>query len=316
MISIQDALSTVQGFVLWFLAIPSAIWLFSYFVPVICVHFRSVPNLKKKYNATWALVTGGSSGIGLALVKKLADQGLNCVIVAIDDDLLKSSEKGLKEKYPEREFRFVGASFSPGADYLERVIKATNDIDIQCIFNNAGYIVTSFFHQSTLAAQMNNLECNLTAPTKITMHFLQKMLAKKQKGCFVYTSSIAGFIPNPFAVMYGTTKAGLTQFAASLACEIMAKGIDVTVVHPSPVASNFYNGLAKLDALETAKTMAVSADSLPDAIFKSIGWFVLRDLGAMGLGVRSIVACASYNMLATIFGMGAPYMGDYKRHDK
>jgi short-subunit dehydrogenase len=56
---------------------------------------------------------------------------------------------------------------------------------------------------------------------------------------------------------YGTTKAGLSQFAASLACEVMAKGIDVTVVHPSPVASNFYNNLAKIDALEMAKKMAV-----------------------------------------------------------
>jgi short-subunit dehydrogenase len=67
---------------------------------------------------------------------------------------------------------------------------------------------------------MNNLECNLTAPAKITLHFLKIMVEKKLKGCFVFTSSIAGFIPNPFAVMYGTTKAGLSQFAASLACEV------------------------------------------------------------------------------------------------
>jgi hypothetical protein len=60
----------------------------------------------------------------------------------------------------------------------------------------------------------------------------------------------------------------------------------------------------------------VSADSLPDTIFQSIGWFVMRDLGNMGMGVRAVVACASYNFLAMLFGMGAPFMDDYKRHDK
>ena len=96
----------------------------------------------------------------------------------------------------------------------------------------------------------------------------------------------------------------------------MAKGIDITVVHPSPVASNFYNNLAKIDALEMAKKTAVGAETLPDVIFQSIGWFVLRDLGSMGLIVRTVVAGARYNFLATVFGMGAPFMGDYKRHDK
>ena len=60
----------------------------------------------------------------------------------------------------------------------------------------------------------------------------------------------------------------------------------------------------------------MSADSLPDTIFQSIGWFVMRDLGNMGMGVRAVVACASYNFLAMLFGMGAPFMDDYKRHDK
>jgi len=55
-------------------------------------------DLKKKYNAKWAMVSGGSSGLGRALVQKLANQGLNIVIVALDDDLLKKTGEELKKE--------------------------------------------------------------------------------------------------------------------------------------------------------------------------------------------------------------------------
>ena len=105
-------------------------------------------------------------------------------------------------------------------------------------------------------------ECNATASVKITHHFLEKLLAKKLTGCFVYTASAAGYIPNPFAVMYGATKAFLMQFAASLAVEVKGKGIDVLSVQPSPVASRFYDKAHKLDALK----MAISAAVPPEAL--------------------------------------------------
>lgn len=50
--------------------------------------------------------------------------------------------------------------------------------------------------------------------------------------------------------MYGATKAFLSQFVASLAVEVRDRGIDVVAVHPSPVATNFYNNTHKLDMLD------------------------------------------------------------------
>lgn len=60
------------------------------------------------------------------------------------------------------------------------------------------------------------------------------MVKKKQKGCIVYTSSVAGFIPTPFAAMYASTKAFVSQMAACLHIEVQSLGIDVCAVHPSP----------------------------------------------------------------------------------
>lgn len=184
------------------------------------------------------------------------------------------------------------------------------------MFNNAGYIVTGFFDQTTLDAQLANLECNATACVKVTHHFLKKMLEKNIKGCFVFTSSVSGYIPNPFAVMYGATKAFVSQFAASLAIEVRANGIDVIAVHPSPVNSKFFEKAHKLDSLEMAQKSAVSPDEVPSKILACIGRAHLGDLGSMAFFVRIFVAMIPYDFLTGLFAFGAPYMGDYQKHNK
>ena len=130
--------STAAISVAYILAIPTFIWLICYLIPQIYMAIRPIPDLKKKYNATWALVTGAGSGIGKAIAFKLASQGLNVVVVSLDDDYLKQTMKELKEHYPELEFRSVGCTFSPGVPYLEKIKEATKDIDINIVFNNAG----------------------------------------------------------------------------------------------------------------------------------------------------------------------------------
>lgn len=195
-------------------------------------------------------------------------------------------------------------------------MQATKNIDIEIVFNNAGYIVTGFFDQTTLDSQLANLECNSTACVKVTHHFLKLMLDKKIKGCFIFTSSVSGYIPNPFAVMYGATKAFVSQFAASLAIEVRNNGIDVLAVHPSPVASNFFNNAHKLESLEMAQKSAVSPSSVPGKMLMCVGRCHLGDMGAMALGVRVLVALVPYDFLTGVFSFAAPYMGDYQKHNK
>jgi short-subunit dehydrogenase len=233
---------TIATYLLYAFAFPTVFWLLAYLTPQIYMScLRPIPNLKKRYNnASWALVTGSGSGIGKALAFKLASQGLNVVLVSLDDEHLKNTVNQLKKEYPQLEFRFVGCTFTPGSNYLEQIDKATRDITIQCIFNNAGFIVTGFVDQTPLSKLLSNVECNATASFVIAHHFLQILVSKKLRGCIVFTSSVAGFIPTPFAASYAATKAFVSQLACSLHIEVKSLGIDVCAVHPSPVASNFY----------------------------------------------------------------------------
>mmetsp|Transcript_2389 Transcript_2389/g.8400 ORF Transcript_2389/g.8400 Transcript_2389/m.8400 type:complete len:311 (-) Transcript_2389:164-1096(-) len=300
--------------VLALLALPTVLWLLSYLPFVIATAVLPPVDLKKKYGATWALVTGAGTGIGRSLATKLAQRGLNVVLVSLPDEHLEATTAALREAYPRQQFVSVGVNFARGVDYMTPIIEATNGIPIQAVFNNAGYIVTGFFEQEPLPKQLSNVECNAVAAVQITHHFVGKMTSQNLKGCVVFTSSVSGYIPNPFACMYGATKAFISQFAASLSVEVGPMGIDVLAVHPSPVASNFYDNAKKLDALEMAKKAAVSPDKLPDDILRCVGRTILGDLGGMAVGVRTGIAPVSYNLLSTVFTVAAPYLPDYQRY--
>jgi short-subunit dehydrogenase len=150
------------------------------------------------------LVTGGSSGIGAAIVRKLASQGLNIVVAALDDQTLAKFKTEIQKEFPSREFRFVGCDLSTpdGQGYMDPIKKATNDIDVQILCNNAGFISTGCFSDITLSRNMANYHTNVTSGVIMTHYFLNRMLENGQKGLITFTSSSAGFIPNPMSALY------------------------------------------------------------------------------------------------------------------
>ena len=106
------------------------------------------------------------------------------------------------------------------------------------------------------------------------------MVRDKKRGCIVFTSSVAGFIPTPFSAMYASTKAFVSQLASCLHIELKPLGIDVCAIHPSPVASQFYSKLDhKVDMIEAAAKNAVGPNEITDDMLRSVGPCALRDLG-------------------------------------
>ena len=178
-------------------------------------------DLKKKYKASWALVTGSSSGIGKELARKLLYQGLDVILVARDEPLFDETVTELRALFPDRQVMPVGANLSDSTGaWMEGVKTAVGDKSVQVVFLNAGYIVTGMYEQNELPAHLANLHCNLTANIHLSHFLYSRLLSAEQQGCIVFTSSSASYIPNPFAVLYGTTKAAVSAFAASLAIEV------------------------------------------------------------------------------------------------
>jgi short-subunit dehydrogenase len=301
-------------------AAPTILWFTCYLLPQIYMCLRPVPNLKTKYavQGEWAIVTGAGSGIGKSIAMKCASQQLNVVLVSLDDQCLKDTMKEIQTLYPTLQFRAIGVNFTPNSNYMERIRQQTKDISISIVFNNAGFIVTGFVDQVPIEKLLTNVECNAIAAMQIAHYFVQLLIQQKKKGCIVFTSSVAAYIPSPFAALYSATKAFISTLACSMHIECYPLGIDIVAIHPSPVASNFYQQLDhKVDLIEAAAKNAALPDHIVNDIFRSIGTgSALRDLGTMAWCTRIVTFFIPLNTFVMMFSLAAPFLPDWKTHNK
>jgi len=244
-------------------------------------------------------------------VERLARQGINVIVAAFPDKMLDTSVAEYQKLFPQVKFRKVAVNLAKDG-YMEEIASASKDVNVNIVVNNAGYIKTGFFAEVPVEQQLANHNCNATSAMMITHHFVKEMRVKGLKGCVTFTSSPAGFMPCPFSVMYGATKSYLTNFAQSLAPEIHPDGIDVCVVHPSPVASRFYEGTHKIGALLFFKSTATGPETIADALLSSIGRVVTVDQGYYPVCVKALLRVCDVNFLADVITSLAGHLPDFK----
>jgi len=279
-------------------------------------------NLRTKYGAKWAFVSGGSQGLGRAICEKLAAQGLNVVICALDNDFLKTTTADLRAMYPAQEFRAVGVDLGTsdhqnGQDYMAKIIAATSDIDVQVVFNNAGYLVMRGFIKSEITTHLKNLETNSICHMRVTHHFMKRMVEKKLRGCFVFTSSPTGFFPAPSNVLYASSKAFLIHFAQCLACEANNYGIDVLVSNMGPMNTAFYSdtkNVPQIGTLNFFHKIQSTPVECADVLLSSIGRITVRDHSGYTIFNRILLRILDANCLIPIIAFAAPKTADFKKN--
>ena len=185
-----------------------------------------------------ALITGASSGIGLALARVFAGDGVDVILSARSEDRLRELANEVRETYRVKA-RVIPADLSrPGQaqKIYDRVVATGWQVD--CLVNNAGFGVYGDFAETDWMAEAAMVQVNIVALTQLTKLFLPEMIARG-RGRILNVASTAAFQPGPMMAVYFATKAYVLSFSEAIAHELRGTGVHVTALCPGATETGF-----------------------------------------------------------------------------
>lgn len=183
-------------------------------------------SLKGRYGP-WALLVGGSEGMGDHLARKLAADGINIVLVARKPEGLAETAARLRDETGV-EVRTLSLDIGR-EDMLERIREVTDDVEIGFLAHNVGG-GASFgpFVDAPLEAVLRPVLVNPVALTKLANHF-GKGMAERGRGGILVIGSLAGNAGSYFIAGYSAAKAFNQILGEALWAELKPRGVDVLV---------------------------------------------------------------------------------------
>ena len=214
----------------------------------------------------WAVVTGASSGMGREFARQLASEGFDLVVAARRVERLDELGSELATDYGTT-VRAVQADLTDPAG-IEAVAKATADIEVGLVVNNAGSATPGAFLKVPLEDQLAMVELNVNAPVQLA-HALGGRLVEQGRGGFIFVGSTSGFTGAPYVSNYAATKAYLGSFGEGLRVEWAEHGVDVLVVHPGPTKTE----MVETEGLDFGKVPVawMTAEAVARKSLKALG---------------------------------------------
>ncbi len=220
-----------------------------------------------------AIVTGGSRGIGAAIVEMLVKEGYNVVI-----NYNKSEEiaKGMKEEFTSK--GYLVETFKADVSKREEVnklveftIQKFKNIDI--LVNNAGISQTKLFTDITNEDWQNMIGTNLNSVFYICQEVAPNMIHNK-KGCIINISSIWGITGASCEVHYSVAKAGVDALSKALAKELGPSGIRVNSIAPGIIDTDMNKHLSEKEMQEIEDEIPLCKIGKPQNIAKCVKWLI------------------------------------------
>ena len=162
---------------------------------------------KMTVNMKTALVTGGSSGIGMEFSKLLLQDGYRVIIVAKPEEELKKAEKWFQDHFPDANIIYHQQDLSiQGAAKDLYNYTAQNGYTIDILINNAGFASFGQYSEIEVERELSMINLNVITIYHLTRLYLKDMVAR-DLGKILITSSTAALVPSPKMAAYAATKA-------------------------------------------------------------------------------------------------------------
>lgn len=182
------------------------------------------PDFAERYGP-WAIIAGGSEGLGVAFAHRLAESGLNLLLLARKPEPLDALAAEVRSKHG-REVRAMPLDLT-APEAVTRIGDAVEGCDIGLLVYNAGADnqVRNFLDRPIEEAD-RLIALNVQTPTRLVHRFAPAM-ARRGKGGVILLSSFASCVGTPGNLVYAATKAFSNIFAEGLWYELGRQGIDV-----------------------------------------------------------------------------------------
>jgi uncharacterized protein len=193
----------------------------------------------------WAVVGGGSEGLGAAFAAELAARGLNLVLVARREEPLAAAAARLGRKHAVEVVTVATDLAAPGA--AGQVARAVRDRPVGLVVANAALSPTGPFSAATAQQLATAVDLNCRAPVLLAREFLPAM-TERGRGGLILVSSLAGLQGVPQLAVYSASKAFLIHLAQALWAETRGSGVDVIAACPGAVTTPSYGRAAQHQA--------------------------------------------------------------------
>ncbi|GFQ92467.1 very-long-chain 3-oxoacyl-CoA reductase [Trichonephila clavata] len=208
----------------------------------------------------WAVVTGGSEGIGKAYAEELAARGFNICLISRNIDKLNSVAKEIAENY-KVSTKTISVDFTDGPDIYKKIETELLELDggIGVLVNNVGmsYKYAEYFHAIPDGFNViwDLINSNITSCTMM-MKIIMPMM--NGKGIIINVSSLMAIYPMPLLAVYSASKAYVDNVSRAIFYEYKGTGITIQSVLPSYVATKMSNRRPSLE-IPSAKKYVSSA---------------------------------------------------------
>lgn len=224
-----------------------------------------------KFKNTIVLITGATSGIGLACAEVFGREGAKLAITGRNlDKLNETSERLRRQNIPVLPILADAALERDNEQMALATLKHYGRIDI--LINNAGISMRALFQDLSMEVFRKVMDTNFMGTVYATNYCLPAILASK--GSIIGISSINGYRGTPARTAYTASKYAMNGFFEALRTEVMKQGVHVLVVAPGFTASNIRNSALTGDGTAQGESprdegKMMTAEAVAEKLMKS-----------------------------------------------
>jgi NAD(P)-dependent dehydrogenase (short-subunit alcohol dehydrogenase family) len=226
-------------------------------------------NAHDTQNTPVVLLTGASSGIGLALARKLCRQDFRIVLTARPESLHKLKEAGVEESSGCL-IRAMDVTCEAQRENVFREIESRWG-GVSILINNAAISYRSTLEDMSVADVEHQMNTNFYGPVHLMRRALPYM-RQRRSGRIINVSSVSGMMAMPTMGMYSASKFALEGISEALWYEVKPWGVNVTLVQPGFVHSESFRNVQ-------FSARAARAEGPYRALYRHMGYFIERLMG-------------------------------------